>query len=142
LASLSVSAIEGKLVLELIIIRGLPGSGKTTLAKKIAANHGFVHHEVDHYFEGTEGYVFVPARLGSAIAWCQEKVRSSLANGCNTVVSNVFTKLSAIQEYRDIASEFGAVVTVLECEGDYGSVHPIPSAKLARMRRNFERQIA
>jgi len=67
------------------LIRGLPGSGKTTMAKKI---EGFEHFEADQYFEKDGSYEFDPSELNSAHEECQridkyisergEKLRSCL----------------------------------------------------------------
>ena len=51
----------------LFIVRGLPGSGKTTLAKSL----GSVHFEADMYFmEGNE-YKFDITKIKKAHEWCQ-----------------------------------------------------------------------
>lgn len=42
---------------ELLLIRGLPGSGKTTMAKQYA-QIGYVHCEADQYFERDGEYRF------------------------------------------------------------------------------------
>ena len=52
----------------LIIIRGLPGSGKTTLAKSF---EGYQHFESDKCFMVGDKYEFDPTELSTAHAFCQ-----------------------------------------------------------------------
>ncbi len=42
----------------LILIRGLPGSGKTTFAKELASTFGVKHYEADMFFEVDGVYKF------------------------------------------------------------------------------------
>ena len=39
----------------LIIIQGLPGSGKTTLAKEVSSQFNIPYFEADQYFEDKDG---------------------------------------------------------------------------------------
>jgi len=48
---------------ELLIVRGLPGSGKTVMAKKMT---GYVHLEADMYFEVNGKYEYDRAKVGKA----------------------------------------------------------------------------
>lgn len=68
----------------MIVLRGLPGSGKSTWAAR--------HHpeavicSADHFFEGPDGYRFDESRLGEAHAACAAKAIEAMAAGAPTVV--------------------------------------------------------
>ncbi len=88
---------------ELFIIRGLPGSGKTSLGNKLS----LLLYAADDFFVDAEGrYKFDPSKLGQAHAQCQENVRKALEFGCEKVaVTNTFTQRWEIQPYLDIVAE-------------------------------------
>lgn len=53
-------------MLQLVLVRGLPGSGKSTIAKSFIP-HNFVHLETDMYFINSAGeYKFNPAKLSES----------------------------------------------------------------------------
>lgn len=125
---------------QLYIIRGAPGSGKTTLARKFL-HMGLVdaYYEADQYMTDAEGnYRFDPSRLKQCHERCQKEVFSELFGGCNVAVSNTFTRLWEMQPYFDAAKELGVTVTVIKCEGNFGNVHGVPEEKVTEMRRRFE----
>jgi predicted kinase len=121
---------------QLILIRGLPGSGKSTLAKLLPAFH---HIEADRYFTEADGtYRFNATQLGEAHAWCQDLANGSLLYRRDTVVSNTFTTLKEMQPYLDMAKKYGAQVTVIKCEGNYGSLHGVPQEVIDKMKARWE----
>lgn len=63
----------------MFINRGLPGSGKSTLSKKIASLYeNSVICAGDDYFTDKEGnYVFVGEKLHDAHAWAQAKASNA-----------------------------------------------------------------
>lgn len=117
---------------ELVIIRGLPGSGKSTLGKKFVAL-GFVAVEADSYFINSGQYVFNPSLLKDAHQWCYEAVRSALRDN-PVVVCNTFSRIWEMQKYLDLPNP----KTVIECQGMFGNIHGVPMEAILRMRNRWE----
>ena len=123
----------------LTLIRGLPGSGKSTLAQAVCngVEAGIsIHYEADMFFEDEDGrYTFDGQQIGEAHEWCQESTRQSLANGLNVVVSNTFTTLREMQPYLDMKYD---KLQIIECKGNFGSIHDVPAAAVERMKARWE----
>jgi adenylate kinase family enzyme len=120
----------------LYLIRGWPGSGKTTTAKEMLSYGTIdVYYEADMYFDGPVlGYVFDPTKLGQAHAWCLRKTKEALEAGKNVAVSNTFTRLWELQKYIDL----GFPYEIIECQGTFKNVHGVPLEKVLAMRARFE----
>jgi predicted kinase len=122
--------------MELVLIRGLPGSGKTTMATRDFP--GYAHFEADQFFECTDGYKFDASKLGDAHAWCQKTTKHILTMGQSVVVSNTFTQHWEMKPYLDMAKDLNVPVRILVATGNYTSVHGVPEAAIAAMRRRWE----
>lgn len=122
---------------QLYLIRGLPGSGKSTLAKALCNSFDCAaHFEADEYFVAPDGvYRFDPSLLNDAHAWCLDNARLHLRAGRIVIVSNTFTRIWEMQSYLDL----GYKTQVITCEGNFGNVHGVPEAAIARMRQRWER---
>ena len=116
---------------KVLLIRGLPGSGKTTMAKKM---EGFVHFEADMFLEVDGVYIYDSSKVRSAHDWCLESTKAALERGDKVVVSNTFTKAWEIQPYVDLGFPF----EVIEATGNWESIHGVPVEKIDLMRARWE----
>lgn len=122
--------------MRLVLIRGLPGSGKSTMASKMV---GFVHVEADQYFTDADGhYNFRPEGLAAAHGACLRAAKEALADGRDVVVSNTFTRRWEMQPYFDAAKEYGAEVEIITAAGSWPNVHGVPAAAISKMRERWE----
>lgn len=128
-------------MITLILIRGCPGSGKTTLAKKLVENSDSKtkHFEADQYFTDASGnYKWDGMKIGEAHERCQSKTKLALYEGHDTVVSNTFTRLKEMKPYFDMAHELGVQVQVITCQGEFKDIHDLPERVSKNMKNRFE----
>jgi predicted kinase len=123
---------------QLFLIRGLPGSGKSTFAKTFKTVE---HYEADMFFMRGNGYEFDATKLKAAHEWCQDMVFMSMKrNEPTIVVSNTFTQEWEMEAYYKLAEQYGYQVTSLVVENRHGGVntHGVPDDKLEQMKNRFE----
>ena len=125
----------------LFLIRGLPGSGKSTLGYQL----GIIPIEADQYFERSGKYHFNPAELGDAHAFCQKETDRRLSAD-STVVCNTFSTRWELQPYIELSEKHAARLFVIDlfdggktdAELAKRNVHQVPIATIFEMRRRWE----
>jgi predicted kinase len=130
--------------MKLTIVRGLPGSGKTTKAYEIISKYNravevVAHLEADLFHMIKSQYVYKPELASYAHMFCEGTTAYYLNKGHNVVVSNTFVTKSSIIPYYDLAELMGAEFEIITCDGQYESVHNIPKDVMARMVEFFEK---
>lgn len=120
----------------LFIIRGLPGSGKSTLGALIATELC----ENDEYFIINGHYNFEKGEIRHAVGSCLNKCRAAMERGVPKIaVSNTFLDKTLIEPYIVLAKNFNYPVFQMIIENTHGStsVHAVNSAVVASMRKRF-----
>ena len=122
----------------LYLIRGLPGSGKSTFARSFSNALRYVY-EADDYFVTDGVYQFDASKLGEAHSWCQQRARNDLESGMDCIVSNTSTTEREVETYAKIAEECGAKFVSIIVETRHGgtNIHNVPEEKVQQMRNRF-----
>jgi len=132
----------------LYIVRGIPGSGKSTFAERLVGAD-FLVCEADKYFidKETGEYNFDSTKIKEAHKFCQDTVESymkdSLVNNQfyrEIAVSNTFTQEWEMRPYFELAKNYGYKVFSVIVENRHGGTnqHEVPEEVLTKMRERFE----
>lgn len=131
---------------ELLLIRGIPGSGKSRLAREFLATHA--HLETDQFFLDINGGFAVEAlELRNAHDWCEGRAAAFLAFRVNVVVSNTFLNLWELYNFCVMGQKQGATIRILDVPNPWpwkksavGIAFPrnVPRQKFFRMRKAWQ----
>ena len=123
----------------LYLIRGVSGSGKTTVVNSIAQDTDRVVCTDDFFMVNGE-YVFDPTKLKENHLECQKKVGNWLSRGKTVFVHNTFTCEWEMTPYFTLAETFGYKVFTLIVENRHQgtSVHNVPDDVLESQKGRFE----
>ena len=134
-----------------LILRGLPSSGKTTLAKRIAnmvpsfsedeLNYSqYVCSADDFHYDNEGNYNFDPAKMSEAHAYCKALFADKIDKGQELViVANTNTSWSEFKDYGLYAELNGYLVfhLIVETRHDNKNNHEVPDETVKRMRDRF-----
>jgi predicted kinase len=130
---------------KLYIVRGIPGSGKSTFALNLVGSD-FLVCEADKYFMVDGEYKFDGSKLKEAHESCRTMVetymKDSLMNDQfyrEIAVSNTFTQEWEMQPYFDLAKQYGYMVFSIIVENRHGgsNQHGVPVEAIQRMKDRF-----
>ncbi len=123
---------------ELVILRGISGSGKSTYVEKHFIPKGYTHLEADMYFIRDGVYQFDRNKLGSAHKWCQTMTKQALNAGKNVVVSNTSTTLKELNDYIKIAEDCKVPFRVIRLAKQFQNIHNVPAEVVEAMKNRFQ----
>lgn len=119
---------------KLTLIRGISGSGKSTMAVKMTDSWW---QETDLYFYNEfDEYHFDKSKLKKNHNLCFNDAKSLLDFGANVVVSNTFIKPWEAKRYIDLARESGYELEIISLTTDYGSIHA-PQHVVDRQKKSY-----
>ena len=135
----------------LYIIRGLPGSGKSTLGEKLAdtymsysPNYGglkYYSYAADDWFtdSNTGEYNFNPTELGDAHEDCRARVMGAMMSNIESIcVCNTFSQAWEAEPYFKLCKSYGYTPVVLECQSQFGNIHNVPQESIDAMKERWE----
>jgi tRNA uridine 5-carbamoylmethylation protein Kti12 len=147
---------------KLIIMRGLPGSGKSWKVREIIGAYGEIYGKTtppeisivqvsaDDYFYGPDGeYHYIPSRISEAHCHCFYEAMDALCGGVNLViVDNTNILHNHYSRYEQIAKALGyevEIVVVGEFTKDackayaLRNIHGVPVFRIYEMAEKFEK---
>lgn len=100
---------------KLIIMRGVSGSGKSSLARDIAEKGGGNIYGSDDFFDHDGRYEFDVNLLHRAHEWNQERVKKALRRGESLIiVDNTNTRAWEMAPYVKMGKDFGYDIEIRE----------------------------
>jgi predicted kinase len=121
----------------LIIVRGIPGCGKTSFAELIS---WFVCTADDYHMVNGK-YDWKPENVKTAHLKCQEKCRRLMKIGSSKIaIANTNTTTQEMQPYYDMAKEYGYKVFSVIVENRHGgkNEHNVPEETINKMVERFD----
>ena len=132
-----------------IILRGLPGSGKSTRAAELIKSNGAVVCSMDDYWtRGGSVYKRIPEKWKESQAFCEKQAAGAFQKGAPVVViDNTNLKRSTVEHYKELAAKHGYSAEV-ETIGEFTpeacktyakrGIHNVPLSTIERMAAGFE----
>ncbi|KAM4796506.1 uncharacterized protein WCC33_001640 [Rhinophrynus dorsalis] len=134
---------------KLILLRGVPGSGKTTLARVLLdlCPWGLVF-STDDYFSQKDGYTYDVKLLGDAHNWNQNRAKRAMDDGMSPIIiDNTNIQGWEMKPYVQMALERGYIVEFQEpdtwwkldpLELEKRNTHGVPRKKISQMLDRYE----
>jgi len=136
----------------LILLRGLPGAGKSSIGKLFNTE---CHFEADDYFKvykdtntgkeirGTKlgTYKFDLTKLKEAHEYCKKNTEEAMVKQKEKIiVSNTFTIESEFEPYYKLAKRYGYRVYSIIVENRHGNMneHNVPKETIKKMNDRFD----
>ena len=137
---------------EIILMRGVSASGKSTLAKQLVGNGVIL--STDDYFMKDGMYDFDPTKLGIYHKNNQNRAEKNMIDGISPIiVDNTFSKEWEMKPYVQLADKYGYEVDIKELpipdidelmkrqENRKSINKSLPRETVERMIKNFKKNI-
>lgn len=140
-----------------ILVRGIPGAGKTTFVKNFtnlfykdpnfSGDESICDFSADQYMVNSEGqYQFRPESLKDCHRACFNRFGQELFGEYQgqtslldvMMIHNTFTRLWEMSPYVSCCTNLRRRMIVVRCEGNFDNIHGVPPEKVEEMRARME----
>lgn len=142
--------LENKNNKHLVIMRGLPGSGKSTKAKKLGI--GGVVYSTDDFFEKDGKYIFDPSKLGEYHEKNQYRTELAMKKGITPIViDNTNVLANHMKPYVKLADMYGYKIKIELPDTEWAwdaeqlankNTHGVPLHGIQKMLNNFQHDVS
>lgn len=126
----------------LIMLRGLPGAGKSTLAKLLAEDGRWPVYSVDEFFVDPQGnYQFDYTQNHLAYKQCLANTESAMKSGIQKIfIDHTLTIDWELEQYFKLAQSLQYRVFVMTVENRHHGQnhHGIPESQLQKMAEKYK----
>ena len=122
---------------ELIIVRGIPGCGKSTFAHLLG--NAICTADDFHMVDGE--YRWKPSNVAKSHLLCQQKANNYMMDGVSPVIiANTSTTEKEMKPYYDMAEKWGYRIFSIIVENRHGGVntHNVPEETIEKMKNRFD----
>jgi predicted kinase len=129
--------------LNLFLLRGLPGSGKSTIAKVLSESGKYPVYSVDDYFTDSKSgvYHFKFDENYLAYKFCESNTETSMQdNVAKIFIANTFTLDWEIAPYFKLAAKYNYKIFVLTVENYHGhkNSHEVSQVQIEKMAEKYK----
>lgn len=120
------------------LVRGLPGSGKSTFAKELFKDYLILEPDMLCIENGVYDWNLIKERRNKTVM--SAMISSLVGMGVDVVVSSVMptdNDGSFLASIMRVAYKTGAEVFLWDCKGTWKNVHAVPQSTLDGMRKAF-----
>lgn len=143
----------------MVLLRGLPGSGKSHLAQHLLNTtvpsvqcETFIFSTDDYFVRNCNGtYNFIPTLLSEAHGWNQQRVFTAAERGVSPIiVDNTHTQSWEMRPYLFAAVKYGYILETLEPNTPWAfnvselarrNKHSVPRQKISDMQQRYEHNL-
>ena len=126
------------------IVRGLPSSGKSTVASNIVGVENNIAADDYFYMIGNGEYAWSEEKLHEAHTWCYKTIEDKMRNGEPLLaVSNTSVRDRDVRPYYELGTKWGYQIFVLTVEKWHigQNNHNVPVDVLDKMEKRLKNSI-